>query len=150
MRSRPSSRLLVIDPAGRVLLFRFVHTKGPLTGQNYWSTPGGGLEDGETFEEAAQRELAEETGLQVDDIGTQIGHRQFQMQLPDGEWVMADERYFIVRITETPISTARWTELEREVMAAHRWWSRQELIRTSEVVWPEDLVALLERTEAAS
>src|SRR5580658_2706794 len=53
MRTRLSARLLVLDPSGRILLFRFVHRNGALTGQDYWATPGGGVEDGETFEQAA-------------------------------------------------------------------------------------------------
>jgi len=55
MRKRPSSRLLVVDPAGRVLLFRFVHMSGPLAGQDFWATPGGALEANESFEVARPR-----------------------------------------------------------------------------------------------
>jgi NUDIX domain len=57
MRHRPSARLLILDGAGKILLFRFVHKKGALAGQDYWATPGGGVEEGETFEQAAIREL---------------------------------------------------------------------------------------------
>ena len=41
MRTRPSSRLLVLDPQNRLLLFKFEHRKGPLAGQSFWATPGG-------------------------------------------------------------------------------------------------------------
>jgi 8-oxo-dGTP pyrophosphatase MutT (NUDIX family) len=52
-----------------VLLFRFSYKRGALAGRTYWATPGGGLEEGDTFEQAAIRELKEETGLHVDTIG---------------------------------------------------------------------------------
>jgi 8-oxo-dGTP diphosphatase len=68
---RPSSRLLVVDAQNRVLLFKFNHTRGALSGQQFWATPGGGLDPGETYEQAACRELFEETGLTVDHPGPQ-------------------------------------------------------------------------------
>ncbi len=49
MRERKAARLLVVSPARTVLLFRFVHKDGALAGRNYWATPGGGVEAGETF-----------------------------------------------------------------------------------------------------
>lgn len=37
-------------------------------GEGTWSVPGGHLEFGETIEEGAQREVREETGLEIGDI----------------------------------------------------------------------------------
>ena len=143
MNSRPSARLLLLDTAGRVLLFRFVHLTGPMAGREYWATPGGALEEGETFEQAAIRELQEETGIRTTDVGREIARRQFELQLPDGERVSADERYFAVRTPETAISREGWTEVEKGLMTCHRWWSLDDLSRTSETVFPEDLVEML-------
>ncbi len=52
----------VVIEDGRVLLAR--RGRPPLAG--LWSIPGGLLELGETLEQAVVRELAEETGLEVD------------------------------------------------------------------------------------
>jgi 8-oxo-dGTP diphosphatase len=143
MRRRRSARLLIIEPAGRVLLFRFVFKKGALAEEDYWATPGGGVEEGETFEQAAIRELREETGIRVESVGPQVGQREFVLQLSDGEHVVADERFFRVEAKEATLSQDEWTAEEAEVMVAHRWWSRDELSQTSETVWPENLIEML-------
>ena len=143
MRRRLFARLLILNDAGRLLLFRFVHKTGPLAGQDFWATPGGGVEDGESLEETAVRELEEETGLRRTSVGPEVARREVAIQLPDGEHVVSDERYFLVRITDDTLSWANWTALEREVMVAHRWWSRDELARTEATVWPENLAQML-------
>lgn len=51
---RPTARLVVLDSADRILLFRATNEEEP---SPFWFTPGGGVEDGETYEEAAHREL---------------------------------------------------------------------------------------------
>lgn len=143
MRRRPSARLLVVDQRDRVLLFRFVHMRGALAGQDYWATPGGALEDGETFEDAGRRELFEETGIVVATLGEQVAAREFVLELSDGAEVVAEERFFLVRVVDQVLSRDHWTPLEREVMADHRWWPIPELMSTSDVIFPENLIAVL-------
>lgn len=142
-RQRPSARWLVTDPLGRVLLFRFEHHEGALVDVCYWATPGGGVEDGETFEQAAVRELQEETGICVVDVGTQIAQCEVVFQLVDGSYVNNVERYFHIRVANTNLTKDGWTTYERECMTATRWWSRQELHDTQEKVWPENLLTML-------
>ncbi|HKX32844.1 MAG TPA: NUDIX domain-containing protein [Blastocatellia bacterium] len=143
MRRRPSSRILVIDPSERVLLFRFVINRGAIAGQDFWATPGGTLDADETFEEAARRELFEETGIVVEAVGEAVAEREFIFQLFDGERVMAHEQFFFVRTTGQEVSKDRWTALEKEVMVEHRWWSLAELASTSDQVFPENLIEIL-------
>jgi ADP-ribose pyrophosphatase YjhB (NUDIX family) len=143
LRQRPSARWLVTDPDGRVLLFRFEHDQGALAGVSYWATPGGGVEQGETFEQAAVRELQEETGIAVVDAGVQIAQCEVVFQLVDGSYVNNIERYFHICVADTNLSKEGWTDYERQCMTATRWWSQQELRLTEEKVWPENLLAML-------
>lgn len=146
LRPRPSARLLVLDPEGRLLLFRFVHKTGSMAGQDFWATPGGGLEPGESFEQAAIRELREETGIVVAEVGASVLRRDFELGLPDGERVWAQEKFFVVSTAGGALSRDGWTALEREVMADHHWWTQAELASTTATVWPRDLPDVLRRS----
>lgn len=138
MRKRPSARLLLLDNAGRVLLFCFAFPDGRV----FWATPGGAVDEGESFAQAARRELLEETGIAIEDAGPAVHIRHTSFKAPDGEEVSAEEYYFLVRTAVSSLSQAGWTEFERQIMTEHRWWTLDELAATSETVFPEGLAAL--------
>ncbi|MCA1922170.1 NUDIX hydrolase [Buttiauxella noackiae] len=143
-RTRPSSRLLILNNSGAVLLFRFSHRDDALEGKVYWATPGGGLESGESFEQAAIRELHEETGLVRLECGPCVAQRTFTMQLPSGETVKADERFYVINASENELSQAGWSENEKRVISQQKWWTQSELLETDEVIFPEGLTTILE------
>jgi hypothetical protein len=57
--------------------------------------------------------------------------------------VTGDERFFLIRIHDLEVTAENWTELERDVISAHRWWSQTELKSTADQIWPEDLAEIL-------
>lgn len=142
MRRRPSARILVLNRRNRILLFHFRFDEGPLAGKRFWATPGGALEPGESYRDAARRELFEETGIAAD-VGEEVAQRDAVFEMPSGERVMADERYFLVRVDDRPVDESGQGEAEARYMRAYKWWSLEELRETSEIVFPEKLASLL-------
>lgn len=139
---RPAARILLVDGAGRTLMFRFTPDDRP----PFWCTPGGAVDPGESYEDAARRELLEETGLDRD-CGPQVARRQVEFRTIEGVEVEADERYFRVDVDAHDVTAAGHTVLEQRVMQSWRWFTRQELAAHDEPYFPADLIALLDATE---
>lgn len=139
---RLASRILLISPTYRLLLFKIQYKTGALAGMSYWATPGGQLRVGESFEAAAVRELKEETGVNVQSVGPCIAHREFPWKMPDGEDVLAIENYYAVRADTEQCSSATWSVQEHDAIGEVRWWSQAELAECDDDVYPPDLMSL--------
>lgn len=141
---RPAARILLVDASGRVLLMRFAPADRP----PLWCTPGGAVDPGETFEAAARRELWEEVGLDRD-CGAQVAQRWAEFRTFEGVEVRSDERYFRVDVDAHAVRPRGLTALEQRVMTGWRWFTREEVAAHDEVIYPADLLPLLDATDPA-
>lgn len=147
MRIRPTVRLIVVDQQQRILLYKVddtipVHVDRPAM-IVYWNTPGGGIEPGESFEQAACRELWEETGIQIDYVGPWIWHYDRLLHFPNGS-LMLRERFYLVMVATPQVTLTNLLPHEQETHRGLRWWALDEIIQSDEPFMPPGLARLLQ------
>lgn len=132
----------MIDDQERVLLF--CDTDPGYRQLRWWVTPGGGIDPGETEEQAAVREVAEETGHQITESGLYgpVAHRRVQHGYSD-QVLDQTEAFFLARVDAFDVDISSFTEDEKITMINHRWWSWDELAATQEWIWPTELLRLI-------
>ena len=140
---RRAARVLLVDPQGRVLLFRGLDPHQPGSG-SWWFTPGGGLDDGEDDEAAARREVREETGLVVLHLGPVLGETDSDFTFM-GQRIVQSNVYYGVRVETFEPEASGWSQVERDSVVEHRWWGADDLRTTTETVLPPTLADLLAR-----
>ncbi|WP_234442288.1 NUDIX hydrolase [Streptomyces sp. NRRL S-1448] len=137
---RQVSRVVLLDPDNRILLLHGFEPDDPT--DTWWFTPGGGLEGDETHEEAARRELAEETGIIDVVLGPILWKRRCAFPFDGRRWEQ-DEWYYLARTDRTATHTGGQTALERRSVSGLKWWTSEELSASHETVYPTRLAELL-------
>ncbi len=134
---RTAVRALVVDADDRVLLLRF---ENPVTHDVWWATPGGGIEPGESEEQAFRRELAEEIGLEGHEPGPAVWERTHVFPWNRGLHSQF-ERFHLVRVDRHEVNPT--IDLVPEGVYGHRWWTLDELAKTTERLAPRGLATQL-------
>ncbi len=147
MERRDVVRILVIDESDRVLLIReyFGAVKdpnGPTHDGPIWVLPGGGVEPGESPEQASTRELWEETGITGVELGPCIWTREKLLIIHGRELVM-DERYYLARVSKVTANRENLNAAEQETVREYRWWSLEDLTTSDELIAPRGLAGFL-------
>jgi 8-oxo-dGTP pyrophosphatase MutT (NUDIX family) len=132
--ARPVARVLLLDLQNRLFLLLAEHAAD---GRRFWVTPRGGLEEGEAFEDAARRELREETGLDVQ-IGRWVWTRRHVYDW-NGRWCDQYERFFMA----TTAGNCVRPEKQDDYVVDSRWWTLSELLASREDFAPRRLPELL-------
>lgn len=138
--------MLLVDDLDRLLLF--AGTDPGVAGSHWWETPGGGIDPGETELQAAVRELLEETGIEVSETEL-LGPVMTRRVVHGYSDVVVEQEdvFFACWVASFDVSDAGHTAEERQVMTAHRWWTRAELAATADALWPAEVLMLWAEAE---
>jgi len=142
MHTRKSSRAIVLNKFNQIFLFQYKFDY-LADSETIWITPGGSLEEGESFGDALKRELFEELGVQLDKDCLEIYYRNPLYTLKSGEVVQSIEKFFLVYLEDEQFSYTNWTESEKKRMLEGKWWSIEEIRQSEDTFFTKDIIRIL-------
>jgi len=128
---------IILNSLKEVLL---VLHRNPVTGEEWWTLPGGRLENEESAIEAIIRETKEECGIECE-LKSLIYVREFIEEHIQGhdEKVHHVELYFTAEVDNYDIETGVDPELDEQCIVESRFMSKEEIESTKISVYPEIL-----------
>ena len=142
MEIRKSSRAIILNKKKQMFLFQYQFDY--LTDDEaIWITPGGGLEVGESFDDALKRELYEELGIQLKQSYKQVYYRNPIYTLKNGNQVQSEERFYLIYLNEETFLYDSWTESEKKRMLKGKWWSVEEIRISSDKFFSKDILNII-------
>ena len=138
-------RVVLADASGRVLLLLMETEDVP---GGWWELPGGMIERDESYQEAAVREIREETGLVLDPA--QVGPPTWRR---DSTWHSRGLRrlqhevvvFARVASTQPTVEDGGRSREEREAFMTYRWWRVSEITHSQKRFYPGRLPEFLPR-----
>ncbi len=139
---RPAARVVLLDEAKRVFL---MHGSDPMRPEKgtWWEIPGGGIEPGETSQEAASRELYEECGFRDVEVGPCIWTQYVEFDFAMYHF-KSDEKIHIAHTSESSEWDPQGLEaLEAAAFDDAQWWSIDDLEAAQVQTLPNRLLEFL-------
>ncbi len=140
---RTAARVILIDPDDRVLL---LSARNPADQKVFWFVPGGGVEAGESLEQAAMRELSEEVPQAA---GVELHGPVWTRQLDyswNGRRISQAEFFFVGRLRAPfPAEAVDVGGAEAQFFEGARWATLSDLAEwpAGEIMAPRRLAELL-------
>ena len=131
----------MLTPDRHVLLMRI---QEPVTGNEFWVTPGGGLEPGESDVDALRREVAEETGATRFSVDRLVWNRRVEFTWDNRDYSQREYFYRVRTDRFEPVMDGNPAQGEASAFREFRWWSIDDIDRSEETFSPRDLHSLLE------
>lgn len=138
---RIGARVLLLDPDDRTLLIHALDPDDPQ--HHWWETPGGGVEDGETHRTTVIREVAEETGLLLDNVGRCLWIRETRFRYRGRDHYRREHVYLARVTTRTPTTALKPSANEKLGLIERRWWTQTDLAMCTDKLLPPNLPVLL-------
>ncbi|MDQ7096666.1 NUDIX hydrolase [Desulfosporosinus sp. PR] len=133
MTFRVRAAAIIFNARGELLL---VFHRSPITGDEWWTLPGGGLEDNENALEALVREVKEECGVECKP-GRLVYVREFLESTEKG--VHHVELFFTAEVDTYDIVTGFDPEFAEQYIIESRFLSKKEIVSSNTKVYPEIL-----------
>lgn len=99
----------------------------------HWTWPKGHLEDSETPEEGALREIFEETGQKKTEIITKLGEQKYTYDL-EGEEVRKEVHIFLVKASDEEL------RVQKEELAGGGWFTAADALEKIEYEGSKELL----------
>ena len=138
---RNSIQILLLNPENKLLLMcaddpRTTSIDGKYHGQ-FWFTIGGKIEEGESMQEAALREVYEETGIPREkiELGPVVWLGEFDLVLA-GTPTRIKQTFIVARTTQNNVSLDHLTPEEKAVIKKTAWFSLEEIKNCPDVIYP--------------
>lgn len=138
---RNSIKILLLNDKKEILLMcaddpKTTTLDGKYNGK-FWFAVGGQIENGESMQEAAIREIYEETGLGKEEIelGPIVWFGEFDLSL-NGILTHMKQTFMVVKTNNKNVVLTNLDEWEKKKVKRLKWFSLEEIIHSDEVIYP--------------